>query len=41
VFVADNPVIGVIFGPDGGVLSEVRERPDRPFGFQCPGRDEQ
>lgn len=35
--VADNPVIGVIYGPDGGVLAEVLERPVHPFGFQPPG----
>lgn len=36
--VTDNPVIGVIYGPDGAVLAEVLERPVRPFGFQPPGR---
>lgn len=36
LYVSDNPVIGVILGPDGDVLVEVRERPDVPFGFQPP-----
>lgn len=32
VYVTDNPVVGVLFGADGSVLSEVRER--EPFGFR-------
>lgn len=31
---SDNPVVGVLFDPSGGVLIEVRERPVVPFGFQ-------
>lgn len=30
--VTDNPVIGVLFGPDGEVIAEYHERDDR-FGF--------
>ncbi len=33
VHVTENPVVGVIYGPDGEVLTEVRERPVRPYGF--------
>lgn len=28
-----NPIIGVIVGPDGSDLLEVRERPQLPLGF--------
>jgi hypothetical protein len=38
VIVADNPVIGVLYGPAGEVLQEVLERPELPFGFQAPER---
>ena len=33
VTVTDNPVIGVLYGPDGRVLAEVHEREVLPFGF--------
>ena len=29
--VTDNPVVGVLLGPDGRVASEVRERPEIGF----------
>ena len=32
VTVTDNPVIGVIYGPDGDVLVTIHERPTT-FGF--------
>jgi hypothetical protein len=34
--VTDNPVTGVLLGPDGRVLVEFRERATLPFGFH-PG----
>jgi len=32
VTVTENPVVGVLYGPDGRVVHEVRER--RPIGFR-------
>lgn len=30
----EDPVVGVIYGPAGEVLSTVYERPTVPFGFR-------
>lgn len=30
----DNPVIGTLYGPDGSVLIELRERRTVRFGYQ-------
>lgn len=30
----DNPVIGQLYGPDGEVLFELRERRTVPFGYR-------
>lgn len=32
VTVTDNPVVATLYGPDGSVLIELRERP--PIGFR-------
>lgn len=31
--VVENPVVGVLYGPDGDVLAVQHERPRVPFGF--------
>lgn len=33
--VTENPVVGVLLGPDGEVLRQVRERP--PIGYRRAG----
>lgn len=33
VEITDNPVVAVLYGPDGDVLVEFHERPVYPFGF--------
>lgn len=32
-----NPVIGILLGPHGQPVLEVRAQPHRPMGFQPPG----
>lgn len=34
---SENPVVGTILGPDGGVLHEVTARPRRVLGFRPGG----
>lgn len=34
----DNPVTGVLYGPTGDVLVEVRERRTIPFGYRKRAR---
>lgn len=29
----ENPIVNVLYGPDGEVLIEMRERRVQPFGF--------
>lgn len=36
VIVTDNPVVAVLFGPDGRPIRQWRARP--PLGFQLPHR---
>lgn len=30
---SENPIVGMLFGPDGKVLSEIRSRPSARFGY--------